>query len=243
MNCPSCRQRLDAQTFTGNYGTPVPIDLCYACHSLWFDSHENLRLSPKAILHLFRIIHEKQAEPRHSLPDRMFCPRCAGQMVLTNDRQRNTQFHYFACERGHGRFITFFQFLREKNFVRSLDPKEVAKLKAHVTTLNCSNCGAAVDIDKTSHCTYCRTPISMLDLQQVEKNLQDLRQKDEKQQAVDPLLTPILVIERLKAEAESRRQYEHLKIVATIDPLIWQGAADLVGMGIGMLLDTFLDIE
>jgi uncharacterized protein YbaR (Trm112 family) len=242
MNCPSCRQRLDAQTFAGNYGTPVSIDFCYACHSLWFDSHENLRLSPKAILNLFRIIHEKQAEQRHPLPDRMSCPRCVGPLVRTSDWQRNTQFHYFACERRHGRFITFFQFLREKNFVRSLDPKEVAELKAHFTTLNCSNCGAAVDIDKTSHCTYCRTPISMLDSRQVEKTLRELHEKADNRRTEDPLMPPALVVEMLKAEAENRRQHEHLRTAATVDPLIWQGAADLVGVGIGMLLDTFLDI-
>jgi Zn-finger nucleic acid-binding protein len=240
MNCPSCRQPLHAQTFAGNYGTTVPLDFCDTCQSIWFDSHENLRLSAKAILHLFRIIHEKYAEHRRPLSERMSCPQCGIQLTHTSDRQRNTQFHYFACERGHGRFITFFQFLREKNFVRSLSPKEVAELKTHLTTLNCSQCGAVVDIDKTLQCTYCRAPISMLDSRQVEKTLHELRQKEKKQQAADPLLHSTLVFDLLKAEAANRRQHEHLS--AALDPLMWQGVNDLVGAGISALLDTLLDI-
>jgi len=241
MNCPSCHHPLDAQTFAGNYGKTIPLDLCSTYHGIWFDRHENLQLSPQAILHLFRIIHAQHAEYRRPLLERMLCPRCGTPLTHKSDRQRNTRFHYFACERGHGRFITFFQFLREKNFVRSLSLKEVVELKKYLTTLNCSNCGAVVDMDKTSRCMYCSTPISMLDSQQVEKTLRELHQKEDKRQAVDSLLHPTLVVERLKAEAESRRQHEHLS--AALDPMAWQEAVELVGAGIGTLLDVFLDIE
>ena len=44
MNCP---RRMDGQTFTGNYGKTVPLDLCHTCHGIWFDKHENLQLSLK----------------------------------------------------------------------------------------------------------------------------------------------------------------------------------------------------
>lgn len=239
MNCPSCRQPLDAQTFAGNYGKTVPLDLCPTCHGIWFDRHENLQLSPQAILHLFRIIHAHHAEHRRPLLESLLCPRCRTRLTHTSDRQRNTRFYYFACEQGHGRFITFFQFLREKNFVRSLSPKEVGELKKHLTTLNCSNCGAVVDMDKTSRCTYCSTPISMLDPQQVEKTLQELHQKEDKQQAVDPFLHHRLVVERLKAEAENRRQHEHVS--TALDPIVWEGAVELVEAGISTLLDMFHD--
>jgi hypothetical protein len=81
----------------------------------------------------------------------------------------------------------------------------------------------------------------MLDPQQVEKTLRALHQKEDKRQAVDSLLHPMLMVERLKAEAESRRQHEHLS--TTLDPMAWQGAVELVGAGIGTLLDVFLDME
>jgi hypothetical protein len=81
----------------------------------------------------------------------------------------------------------------------------------------------------------------MLDPQQVEKTLRELHLKEDKRQAVDSLLHPTLVVERLKAEAKSRRQHEHLS--TALDPMAWQGAVELVGAGIGTLLDVFLDIE
>jgi hypothetical protein len=81
----------------------------------------------------------------------------------------------------------------------------------------------------------------MLDPQQIEKTLRELYQKEDKRQAVNSLLHPTLVVERLKAEAESRHQHEHLS--TALDPMGWQGAVELVGAGIGTLLDVFLDIE
>jgi hypothetical protein len=81
----------------------------------------------------------------------------------------------------------------------------------------------------------------MLDPQQVEKTLRELHQKEDKRQAVDSLLHPTLVVGRLKAEAESHRQHEHRSI--TLDPMAWQGGVELVGAGIGTLLDVFLGVE
>ena len=52
---------MDVQTFTGNYGKPIILDLCYPCGAIWFDGFENLQLTPSSILQLFKLIHEKQA--------------------------------------------------------------------------------------------------------------------------------------------------------------------------------------
>ena len=80
----------------------------------------------------------------------------------------------------------------------------------------------------------------MLDPQQVEKTLQELHQKEDKRQAVDPLLHHKLMVERLKTEAESRHQHEPLS--TALDPMVWEGASELVGAGISTLLDMFHDI-
>ena len=50
-------------------------------------------------------------------------------LVHTGDLQRTTRFFYERCPQNHGRLITFFQFLREKNFVRDLSLKEMEELK------------------------------------------------------------------------------------------------------------------
>ena len=191
---------MDEQRLEGNYGKVVTLDICYECSGIWFDSHESPQLTPGSILHLFTIIHEKRAAHRNPLVGPMNCPYCRARLVNTSDLQRSTRFHYVGCPQEHGRFITFFQFFREKNFVRSLHAKEINQLKAHVKMTNCSNCGAAVDLEKDSVCTYCRTPISMLDPKQIETTLQELQQAEKKRQTIDPLLPMQLLLDRQKVE-------------------------------------------
>jgi hypothetical protein len=48
------------------------------------------------------------------------------------------------------------------------------------------------------------------------------------------------MIERLKAEAESRRQLEQLS--GTLDPMVLQGTFELVEAGISVLLEAFQDL-
>lgn len=197
---------MESESFDGKYGKVVLLDLCFPCSGLWFDNHENLQLTAGAILRLFTIIHGKQVVQLRALGETLRCPRCNRVLRETLDMQRATRFHYFRCPQEHGRFITFFQFLREKNFVRSLNAKEVSELTQYIKTLNCSNCGAAVDLEKTSACAYCRTPIAMLDPRQLETTLQELRQAEAKRQTGDPLLPAKLILDRLKTESEWKRQ-------------------------------------
>ena len=205
MDCPNCQQAMDEQSFDGKYGKVIPLDLCFSCNGIWFDIHENLQLAPGATLRLFTLIHEKHVEQLHPLGETLLCPRCRRPLVETTDMQRSTRFHYFRCPQEHGRFITFFQFLREKNFVRSLDAKEIGELTQYIKTLNCSNCGAIVDLEKSSACAYCRTPIAMIDPRQFEATLQELQQEEKKRLTGDPLLATKLMMERLKAESERNR--------------------------------------
>jgi hypothetical protein len=159
----------------GLYGTRLSIDLCTACQGFWFDGREHLQLSPSAILQLFEIIHDAKG-PKAPFPARLPCPRCGLRLSLTDDRQRATSFRYWRCARGHGRYITFFDFLREKDFVRELDSRQLAELKAHVRSVNCSNCGAPIDLARETVCSRCRTPLSMLDLEQVGHVVTELRE-------------------------------------------------------------------
>jgi hypothetical protein len=159
----------------GLYGTRLSIDLCTVCQGFWFDGREHLQLSPGAILQLFEIIHDAKG-PKATLPARLPCPRCGLRLSLTDDRQRATSFRYWRCARDHGRYITFFDFLREKDFVRELDPRQLAELKAQVRSVKCSNCGAPIDLAHDTVCSHCHTPLSMLDLEQVGRVVTELRE-------------------------------------------------------------------
>jgi len=91
------------------------------------------------------------------------CPRCRAGLVETRDVRHTTRFVYWRCPRGHGRFTPFVQFLREKDFLRPLAPREIERLKVHVRSIRCTGCGAPVDLARDARCPYCAGPIEAFD--------------------------------------------------------------------------------
>jgi hypothetical protein len=153
---------MDAMTTEGRLGMALTIDVCIGCQGFWYDRYESLKLSPAATLKLIGLVGE-QPQPKAPLPESLHCPRCSQKLVLTHDLQKNTRFSYWRCTREHGRFIRFFDFLKEKNFIRALSAKQIEELKQNIQAANCSNCGAPIDLAKSSSCLHCGSPLSMLD--------------------------------------------------------------------------------
>jgi hypothetical protein len=182
---------MSSQTLTGHLGTPIVIDVCLACQAFWFDQRESLQLSPRSTLTLFRLIGD-QAATRPASPadpaNPAVCPRCGLRLRPTQDRQRNTTFGYQRCLAGHGRFTTFYDFLREKDFIRPLSPAQIEEQRRHVETVNSANCGAPIDLTERSTCAHCGSALTMLDLKQAEHLVEQLRQADRTDQPVDPSL-------------------------------------------------------
>jgi endogenous inhibitor of DNA gyrase (YacG/DUF329 family) len=190
-----------AQTLEGHLGTTVVIDVCLPCQVFWFDTQESLRLSPAAVLTLFRVIGDRALEARASATGHAVCPRCRAPLAATHDRQRNTPFQYLRCPNDHGRLISFVEFLREKDFIRPLSAQQIADLRASVPTVNCSNCGAAVDLATSSACIHCGSPLSMLDLKQAGALVTALRDADHPHRSIDPALP--LRLEQARREVEA----------------------------------------
>jgi hypothetical protein len=189
--------------FEENYGRSLELDICETCQGLWFDGTELLQLSPGATLALFRSI--TNARPVLSkLTDRAPCPRCGATLAAGSDLQGTTRFFFRRCPAGHGRFMTFFQFLRAKRFVRTLRPAEMRQLREQVRQLNCSNCGAPLDIDRSPSCAHCGTPVSIVDPSQLEATVRRLAETDVKRKTPDPALPLKLALERLRTEREFR---------------------------------------
>ena len=210
MQCPGCAGPMTTLTLDGHLGTKVELDMCPSCQVIWFDHLESLRLSPGATLQLFRMIGERKQTSPLPMKDPLNCPRCELRLLLTHDRQRNTPSRYRRCAREHGRLITFFEFLREKDFVRPLSSRQIADLRANVQMVNCSNCGAPIDLAHESACAHCSTPLSMLDLNQIGAMAEQLRRADETSRAIDPHLHDRLahehaLFEALRAEAAAGR--------------------------------------
>lgn len=191
---------MDAHTLDAHLGRAVVVDVCDPCQALWFDAGENLQLTPGATLAMFRVIGEHVAKPQSAGADTAKCPRCRGRLRKTQDMQRSTKFEYFRCPNGHGRLTTFFDFLKEKDFVRPLTPHQIAELRKNIQIVNCSNCGAAIDLARGSDCAHCGSPLSMLDLKQAETLVAQLREADRTDKPVDPALP--LALARARREAD-----------------------------------------
>ena len=156
-------------------GSTLDIDLCASCRAIWFDRYEDLQMAPAATLKVFGIISEQSSGPATPLTGVLRCPRCQGRLLLTHDIQRSTPFRYWRCDAGHGRLMAYIDFLREKDFVRPLTPQQLDELRQNVQTINCSNCGATIDLAKDSVCAHCGSAVSMLDLQQMARTIGQLQ--------------------------------------------------------------------
>jgi Zn-finger nucleic acid-binding protein len=187
MNCPNCTSEMTALTLDGHQGRPVAIDLCTACQAFWFDKYESLQLAPASTLKLMKLIGESESKGARQFSNTMRCTRCSQTLRPTQDMQRNTRFMYFRCEADHGRFIRFFEFLREKNFIRPLSPQQIEELRQNVQIVNCSSCGAPIDLSSGSVCAHCKSPVSMLDMKQPQELLAQLRRAAEPK-PIDPTL-------------------------------------------------------
>lgn len=224
------------ETFERKLGGQVSVDICLACRLIWFDQYESMQLAPGGLLALFRLIHSHRDAPVRPGADRLPCPRCGATLSLTHDIQRSTRFVYYRCEFGHGRLTAFYQFLREKNFVRNLNAREVARLRADVKQVRCSGCGAPINLETDSACSFCRAPIAILDANAVQAALQGLAAAESQHRAV---ATGLASVESMITELETQERARELN---RREAVRWTGrehTLDLIGLGIGLVADGF----
>jgi Zn-finger nucleic acid-binding protein/DNA-directed RNA polymerase subunit RPC12/RpoP len=176
VNCPNCRGAMEALPMTSRVGATFDIDACWTCHLVWFDQHESAALAPQSVVELFKRIHDHQKKPdqvRQVVNPHLNCPRCSSGLKVTHDLHKGGRFSYHRCGHGHGRVSSFTQFLREKNFIRTLSATEISTLSVKVKQIRCSSCGASINLEKDTACTHCGSAISVLDHDAVEKALRD----------------------------------------------------------------------
>jgi hypothetical protein len=173
---------------------PVELDLCMSCQAIWFDNMESAQLTPGAVLELFDLIREGQGQPPRPISGSCACPVCHHALALVHDFERTNRITYYRCAGCHGRLTTFTQFLVEKNFVRSLSPAEISRLRAVVAQIRCASCGAPIDLAHDAACSYCRAPIAILDADAVQGTVAQLTHEE---QARRPPMTPRVAVESL----------------------------------------------
>ena len=187
---------------------PLSLDACDDCQALWLDATESQQLTPGAVIEVFRAIATSRPAQRTPYPAFLPCPRCTSALTLTQDLQRTTRFTYYRCRYGHGRFTPYVQFLREKNFIRPIDPQEIERLKSVVTTVRCVSCGAPVPLDRSAVCPYCGAPVMLLDPQAVDRAVAQLQSAETKRTASAAPLSPeaVMAIASVERELAKDRQ-------------------------------------
>ena len=232
MECPRCGAAMEQHLLAGHLGRTIEVDLCEPCQSLWFDGKENLQLTPGATLAIFRAIGEHVRKPEPNAAELVKCPHCKARLRRTQDLQRATRFEYFKCPNNHGRLTTFFDFLKEKDFIRPLTPQQIAELRKNVQVINCSNCGGPIDLVKTSACAHCGSPLSMLDMNQAERLVAQLLAAEAaaNNKTIDPALPLALAKAKMDVELAFKGLPGH-------DPWTQEGwQLGLVGAGLSEII-------
>jgi len=210
-------------------GGTVELDLCFACHGIWFDPQENLKLSPGAVVELFRVLHAHRDDARQPLAQAMDCPRCSRSLTQGFDVVRSGRYITYRCPQRHGRFSAFSSFMVEKGFVRHLTRPEIDDMARRVAVIYCTGCGAPVDIRKDHACPHCRAAFSLLDPTAVERALQGYERaaKATQEPQVSKLADALIMVERDRLRAERERQAEgHTRLDAGDE--LWTAGLEMV---------------
>jgi len=236
--CPSCAQGMTKRALPNHDAGQVCLDLCYPCHAIWFDRNESVQLAPRAVIELFRDIHARQGELRRALPERFGCPRCRAPLALTHDLTKAGRFSYWRCPDEHGRLTPFFQFLREKQFVRSLTPAELGRVRAELKIVRCSSCGAPIDLQRDTACGFCKAPLAILDADAVEKALREWSQAEKRRPALNRASVAQAVFDMRAARSRANRDAKRWSHGETALDVAVTGADlfDLAIEGLGDLL-------
>jgi predicted amidophosphoribosyltransferase len=75
-------------------------------------------------------------------------------------------------------------------------------LRGQIQSVNCSNCGAPIDLAAGTVCTHCKSPLSMIDMKQPEQLLEQLRRESEPKP-----LDPDLALKLARARREIERLF------------------------------------
>ncbi|MDR7271049.1 Zn finger protein HypA/HybF involved in hydrogenase expression [Pelomonas saccharophila] len=212
---------MEVHELPGQYGSRVEIDFCFGCQGLWFDSMENLKLAPEAVATMFKQMHRHNEEPHAPLASRLRCPQCRGGLVQGFDIVRSGRYLTHRCPMQHGRFSSFSSFMIEKGFVRQLTKPEIADIASKIGVINCSNCGAPVDLRKEDACSHCRSALSLLDPAAVEKALQSYARP-----ATPQTIPTTAVADAMVAMARERSRTERRDA--------WPADARLTGAGLAV---------
>ena len=224
-----------------NTGGELQIDVCHSCRAIWFDRNESLQLAPGAVIELFQDINRHRDDARRPLAAGSRCPRCSTALVLTHDVVKTGRFSYYRCPYDHGRLTPFPEFLREKQFVRSLTPAELTRLRVELKTVRCSSCGAPIDFQHESTCSFCGSPVVILDPIAIEPALKMWSDAEARRTRPTREKLAEALLDMKTVEANARRDARRWSPDTALDGVEIGG--DLLGGAIEVLGDVLSAID
>ena len=154
----------------GHYASRVEIDLCANCDLVWFDFTETAQVTGPSLLDLIGVMAQSQTLPHEVLRADAACPRCSGKVKIVHNQSRWGRSTQLQCERRHGAYQSFAQFLTEKGLLRPMSRIDRARLVRDRGHIDCVNCGARIDTaDET--CRFCASVPSLLDVARLARAL------------------------------------------------------------------------
>lgn len=149
---------LDAQ-----YGPAAAIDSCPACHLIWFDELESMRLSGRGWVELLRHMIESPRGLPPTAGVQLECPRCRRPLHTQHNQTRFGHYTQEACPdcRGHAQGQALL--LAERGLFRRLLPADHSALQREGKIPECLHCGAPLEVG-LAHCRHCRAPALLVDL-------------------------------------------------------------------------------
>ncbi len=209
LPCPSCRNPMRVEHYPGHYGREVELDVCHYCNALWFDKLESLALSPGGVVSLLKSMHQRHSDERGRMSPRPGCPRCGERLKVSQRRSpSNLRYAVFECPGREGYFITFYNLMREKDCIKPLTGEKLKELRRHVQFVNCSNCGAPVDVQKTTACDHCRAPLALLDPDAVKTTLERLQGIEDRRANPNP---DAVVADMILAKLETQSNFREIE--------------------------------
>ncbi len=170
LPCGNCGLSLQVLRLAGHYGQAVEVDLCPACHLVWFDAVESARLPGPALLALIGQMAAAQALAHQPLRHDLACPRCRGPVRTVHNQTRWGRSLQMECAQRHGAWQTFGQFLNEKGLLRPMSSADRARALQRAGALHCVNCGGALGQADTQ-CPFCATVPAVVDVARLARAL------------------------------------------------------------------------
>lgn len=163
--CTNCKAPMRKLGLAAHYQRSVEIDVCEPCSLIWFDDMESVRLAGPGMADLVRVIHDSMKGPKawQPFPSKLPCPVCNVPLKRVFNITRHGKTSHLECVDKHGIFQSFALFLAEKGYFRQFTWADIKRLTESGKRLSCFNCGALLESRPHDECTYCRSPVGMID--------------------------------------------------------------------------------